>query len=347
MTVLKSLRVLTLLIAAIPFVTYSQTDLDAATSELATIETATTTETAATTTGAEPEIDTKWFETERIFGNVDVGDFVVGPGRIEISADVGETVVTYMTVTNRISDGRTFRLEVADITGTSDGSSALQLVEDGTGPYNMTNLVSFKETEFTLNLGERARIPVTITVPPNATPGGYYGSVLVSTIRTGTGEQTQNPIIARVGSHIFLTVGGEQRSDGRTTGFTTLPTQSVFTRGPIEFGISYNNAGTVHLNPYGLLRIENTFGTEVGLQELEPWFVLPSAVRTREVTWEREWLFGRYTATAQINRGYEDIVDEYTIHFWVIPWQFLIGFGVLLFTLILLVLIARHRNRVS
>ena len=36
-----------------------------------------------------------------------------------------------------------------------------------------------------LELGERARIPVTITVPADAEPGGHYGSVFISTIRKG------------------------------------------------------------------------------------------------------------------------------------------------------------------
>ena len=77
---------------------------------------------------------------------------------------------------------------------------------DEIGPYSIRDFISFPETTFTLSLGERARIPVTISVPENAAPGGYYGSVLVSTVRSAEATEStapRSPIIARVGS-LFL-----------------------------------------------------------------------------------------------------------------------------------------------
>jgi hypothetical protein len=77
-------------------------------------------------------------------------------------------------------------------------------------------------------------------------------------------------------------------------------------------------------------------GEEVGFVELDPWFVLPDSLRLREVAWNREVLFGRYTATAQINRSYEDIIDTEEIVFWVLPWKpITIGFAVLFLVLFL------------
>ena len=75
-------------------------------------EVITTATTTATTTGEiEENLPVEpWFESERISGSIDVGDFVVGPGRTEIAIEPGETVVQIVTVTNRISDDRTFRL---------------------------------------------------------------------------------------------------------------------------------------------------------------------------------------------------------------------------------------------
>ena len=88
------------------------------------------------------------------------------------------------------------------------------------------------------------------------------------------------------------------------------------------------------MNPYGELSITNMFGEQVGFVELEPWFVLPTSLRTRDVAWEREFLLGRYTVTAKINRGYDDIVDEVTTTFWVLPWKIVLGVFVILFILI-------------
>ena len=277
-------------------------------------------------------VEDSWYVTETISGRIDVGDFVVGPGRAEVSLKPGETMAREITVTNRISEQRTFKLQIEDVSGTEDGSSALQVIEGERGPYSIRDYVSFPEETFTLNLGERARIPVTITVPPDAEPGGYYGSVLVSTVQLGqdgTEVAQRNPIIARVGSHVFLTVEGDINRSGETTGLSTLPSRWWYESGPVNLAIAYENTGTIHVNPYGELIIANIFGEEVGRVELEPWFVLPQSIRTREVAWDREFLFGRYTARATVNRGYDDILDTVDVTFWVLPWKLLaLIFGV-------------------
>lgn len=270
--------------------------------------------------------DTDWYEVEKIFGRVDVGDFVVGPGRTEIALQPGETVTRELFVTNRISERRTFKLSVEDIRGTADGSAALQVVEGERGPYSVRDYISFPEDAITLDLGERARIPVTISVPADAEPGGFYGSILVSTIRLGSdGSEVapRNPIIARVGSHFFLTIAGDVTTSGQTLGLNTLPSQYWYESGPLTFGISYENNGSIHLNPYGELSVTNFMGEEVGYVELDPWFVLPQSIRTREIKWDRDFLFGRYTARATVNRGYDDILEEVQVTFWVLPWKLL------------------------
>jgi hypothetical protein len=281
---------------------------------------------ATSTETIELPVSQDWFVVERLIGTVDNGDFVVGPGRSEINLQPGQSKTVFISVANRISDDRTFRFEVVDVTGSADGASALSLVEGGRGPYSIIDYISFPEETITLKLGDRARVPVTVSLPPDAEPGGYYGSILVSTVQTGR-EATDialpsNPIIARVGSHVFLTVGGEQDLSGETIGLSTIPSTSWYTEGPINLGIAYENTGSVHLNPYGEITVTNILGEQVGYVELEPWFVLPKSLRTREVTWDREFLFGRYTVEANINRGYDDVIDTVTTSFWVIPYQF-------------------------
>ena len=77
-------------------------------------------------------------------------------------------------------------------------------------------------------------------------------------------------------------------------------------------------------------------GDEVGFIELDPWFALPKSLRTREVSWNRDLLIGRYKATAFINRGYDDIVDEVSVTFWVMPWKLAVGTFSTLFVLFLI-----------
>ncbi|MEM9336683.1 MAG: hypothetical protein AAGA35_02410 [Patescibacteria group bacterium] len=320
-----------LLLNALPSVAHSQSE-QAETTEVSEelVEEADIAGQANETVIEDVATNNDWFRVERLVGNnIQVGDFVIGPGKVELEIQPGETVVREVSVSNRISDGREFILEVEDISGTADGSQAVVLLGDDRGPYSLKDLISFPSNTFEIGLGERARIPVTITVPPDAEPGGYYGSVIVSTVRKGERPSEEgvarSPIIARIGSLFFVTVPGAVETAAQLQDFKTTDGRLWYESGPINFGLTYENTGTRHLNPYGEIRISNMLGEEVGFVELDPWFALPQSVRLRELSWDRELLLGRYTAVAQINRGYEDIVDEMTISFWVLPWKIIAG----------------------
>ena len=296
-----------------------------------------TSATATSTQEAVVQEEGNWYRSEQLSGNVSVGDFVVGPGRAEITVSPGETIVQEISVTNRISPHRTFRLEVEDIYGTNDASAAAKLSGGEKGPYSIKDYISFPSDTFVLELGERARIPVTISVPADAEPGGFYGSILVSTERTAEaneGSGSRSPIIARIGSLVFLTVRGDVEVGGETKSISTVDDKWWYEKGPVDFSILYENTGAIHVNPYGELSITNMLGEEVGFVELDPWFVLPKSLRSREITWDREFLLGRYKVTAKINRGYDDNIDEVTTTFWVLPWKIVGGTFLILFIII-------------
>lgn len=291
----------------------------------------------STTSATPPTSDDSWFTSDWVTGpGVDSGDFVVGPGRFEITIQPGQTVVRELLVTNRISENRTFELVVEDVAGGSDGAS-VQLLGNERGPYTLKDYISFPSSRFTLGLGERAKIPVTISIPPDAEPGGRYGSVLVTTIRDDGDKNadeapaTRSPIIARIGSLFFITVPGDIERAGETTGLSLIENHWWYEKGPINLAITYENTGSIHLAPYGELRVNNMFGEEVGFSQLDPWFVLPKSLRTREITWDREFLLGRYKATVFINRGYDDVVDTHTVTFWVLPWKIVGGTFLVIF----------------
>jgi len=300
-----------------------------------------TTTTATTTLTALKQV-VPWFAVEQLTGDfLAMGDFVVGPGRAELSIQAGESVTYMISVANRISDNRVFEITVEDIEGSPDATRSVVLLGDTRGPYTIRDYITFPEQTFTLDLGERARIPVTITIPPDAEPGGFYGSVLISTVQaaaeTGAVEAARSPVIARIGTLFFVTVPGEVEQAGMLKGISFPNAAWWYEAGPITLSLLYENTGSVHLNPYGELRVKNLFGEEVGFAEIEPWFVLPQSVRSRDVVWNREVLFGRYEATVSINRGYNDEVDTKTIVFWVMPWKIVAAVFTILFLLLLAV----------
>ncbi len=291
----------------------------------------------ATTTPIVEDIK-RWFSVEQLTGTVNQGDFVVGPGRVELELKPGQSAVYEVSLANRIDDNRTFSLVFEDVSGTADAEQSVVFLGEERGPYTIKDYLSVPENNLKLNLGERARIPVTITVPEDAEPGGYYGGLLISTVKdNGVDEgpgSARSPIVARVGTLFFITVPGETIKGGEMKEASIIDKKIWYERGPIEMSVLFENTGSVHLNPYGEARIKNIFGEEVGFVELEPWFVLPKSLRSREFKWDRELLFGRYTAHISVNRGYDDIVDEETVVFWVLPWKVLLGTFLVLFTFI-------------
>ncbi len=267
--------------------------------------------------------------------NIQYQDFVVGPGKIEIEIAAGESKTTAITVSNRTGGKRVFHLEVEDFTGSRNPNEAIVLLGDDRGPYSLKDFLKFESSTFELENGQKATIPVTVNVPTDVDPGGHYGSVLVSTTEREATSPQSAAIVSRLGVLFFVKVPGPVNEEGRLSGFSTVEGQKFYGSGPIGMRLLYENNGSVYVNPYGEIRIKNILGQEVGFVEVDPWFSLPQSVRLREISWNRPFLFGRYTAVASINRGYGDIVDTMQISFWVIPWKIALGVLATVFVLIL------------
>ena len=274
---------------------------------------------------------------DRVFG-----DFVVGPGKIDVSLAPGESKIIELNVTNRMGEPKIFKFEIEDIEGSNDPTQPVVLLGDSRGPYTLKDYIDIPHMEFTLEHMDRATIPVTISLPADAEPGGRYGSVVLSTATKGldtdrSGTAPSSVVVNRIGTLFFITTPGSTDASGELVSFSTLPDQKVFTHETVSLALAYENTGSLHLNPYGTINITNIFNDEVAVLEVDPWFSLPKSLRTREISWDRELVFGRYTATAKINRGYDDIVDEMSVTFWVLPWKPLVGIFVGLFAFFLLI----------
>jgi len=293
--------------------------------------------TAATPTTVAPPAISDTYSRERLPNDDVFNDFVVGPGRFELALAPGQSRTVELVVSNRMGVEKVFSFETVDAEGTDDGSQALVLLGDDRGPYTIKDYISVPHNEFTLQHAERARIPVTVSIPADADPGGRYGSLLISIVsdrnelNSDSGAAPASVLVSRIGTLFFISTPGDTEAAGVMRDFSTVNNQSLFTDAPVPMSITFENTGDVHLNPYGEVRITNFLGDEVGFVQLEPWFVLPDAIRNRIVEWDRELLIGRYTATAQINRGYDDVIDTQTVVFWVIPWKILLPIFIALF----------------
>ncbi len=289
------------------------------------------------------------YPRENLPGKEVYSDFVVGPGKFSLEIAPGESKIVEMVVSNRMGETKRFSFETEDMTGSENPAEAVVLLGEARGPYTLKDYIKIPYRQFDLKHGERARIPVTVSLPPDAEPGGRYGSLVVSivsnpvTINETSGAKPGSAIISRIGTLFFVTTPGEIEQSGELTSFETIGNKKFFSKGPIPFGIVIENKGSVHLTPYGEVRLYNMSGNEVGFIELDPWFAMPKSLRLREVSWDRDFLLGRYTAVAKINRGYGNIVDEKSFTFWVVPYDLLAGVfvGLFVFFLVLYFILTR------
>jgi hypothetical protein len=256
------------------------------------------------------------------------GDFVLGPGKIEIWADPGDEFQKELMISNRIGQTMEFKIEIEDFKGSSDPNQTIILLGKEKGPYSLKDFLFPEITEFTLKHGQRIILPVKISIPKDAEPGGLYGAILISTnppITEGKVEKEkargQVRMVSRLGSLFFVKVKGEVIEKGF---FKDFLTKKFYEKGPISFELFFENKGNVHLTPYGIIEIKNLLGRKVGEIEIEPFFALPDSLRKREVKWERGLLFGKYMALASLNRGYQNIIDQKKIEFWVIPYKIIL-----------------------
>src|SRR3989339_1284152 len=258
-------------------------------------------------------------------------DFVVEPGKTEILLNLGESMVKNISVTNRVDRTVRFKLSAEDFIGTDNPKEPLVLLGDTNSPYSLKDFIVPEIREFSLEFGEKITIPVTVSVPTNAEPRGYYGALIISNDPDKLSAETTKEVegktrfISRIGSLFLLRINGEGKEQGELEDFKVVgPTKMFYSQRPTGFEIAYKNTGNVHLVPYGTITIKNIFGQVIKTLPVDAYFALPNSTRYREVNWTPGFSLGRYTANLSLYKGYNNEYAESKFAFWVIPWKILI-----------------------
>lgn len=277
-------------------------------------------------------------EKDLVPGATAQGDFLLSPARMEIFLQPGESTNRNIEIVNRSGEELIIALSVEDFTGNELGS--VQLMGEEKGPYSLKDFVYFEEREFTLWQGERAIVPIAINLPVDVEPGGLYASVLAAAKRLETGENSASGVVkpvARLGALLFVRVEGNGVDKGELVDFSAK--KIFFKRGDIDFQVTYENSGNVHQAPYGEIAIRNFRENTLGVIEVDPWFIMPGFRRTRELVWENNLGFGRYSAELTLYKNYDNQVDGERIVFWIIPWYAMIVLAGLAAVIVMLILL--------
>ncbi len=267
--------------------------------------------------------------------------FVIGPAKIESEVSAGDTKTVFVDLENRTGRTESFEISFEDFTASKDQGAVVELLGNSVSDTSLKNALYVPQKNIVLAHGDRVRIPVTISIGAGTIPGGKFASVVVSAkvssaVTTESGAQAGAVVVGRLATLVFVTVPGNIAHDATTDAFVIAKHGSVFFGTPVTLNVTFSNRGATYENPYGGITVRNIFGNDVSKTAIDPWYVLPGSTRNRDVVISTKGLFGFYTATLEINRGYGDIVDTKNVSFFAVsPVTLILLVVVIMFVFVL------------
>ena len=163
------------------------------------------------------------------------GDFVLSPAKIDVALEPGSTATEYLTVTNRQEKEMTFSVGIEDFKGSQDPGKAIFLLGQEKGPYSLKDFLKPEVLTFTLKPKQMITFPVAVSVPKDASPGGLYGSVLISSVPPAGGAGGAIAV-SRLGALFFVRVNGDAHEEGKLMNFNLNgASQFFYQKGPFSF----------------------------------------------------------------------------------------------------------------
>jgi hypothetical protein len=261
----------------------------------------------------------------------------ISPAKIEVMGDPGQTIRGEIKLFNEQDESRTFYASYENFEPRGDtGSPYFIGAKDGLATWmSTTDVVS-------IGSGQRTTVPYSITIPSDATPGGYFAAIFFGSQPPKAESGGEVSIGGKVGVLVLLRVAGDVAEEGGVTSFAVAGNDRLHANLPIAFEYRVSNAGGDRIVPRGEIKIKNTIRLKaavLGANETEG-SVLPSSERKFTVTWDKDsreptgffgavkaqWQsfhIGWYTAVLHVSLGATQTATE-RFNFFIVPWQLLI-----------------------
>jgi len=266
----------------------------------------------------------------------------ISPVKFELSANPGDELRNVVRIYNDTTAPVEVSLAVDNFSPTGEGG---QVVIDENSPeteFSLKAWVTLGEEKFSLEPRTSKTVEFVVAIPPNAEPGGHYGSLLASIAPINAASGGAVGIAQRVGALLLLDVSGEVTEKMYIAEFSA----SKFAEyGPIDLSLRLKNDGSVHLKPRGFITLTNMFGKEAGTIDIPQSNILPQSVRKFDLSWGAKYMYGKYTATVSAIYGSANEPLTAVTTFWIIPWK-LLGIA-LLVLLVILIVVIRGRHRIA
>ncbi|HUO50797.1 MAG TPA: hypothetical protein VMU25_04515 [Candidatus Paceibacterota bacterium] len=257
----------------------------------------------------------------------------ITPPLFQLAISPGESWSSSIKVINNNDSAVTYYAQAMDFEadGETGNPSLIPVIAEATSTdkssYSLASWITLSGGPVTIAPGQAGEVPFTISVPPNAEPGGHYAAILVGTQPTSAPETgTRVNVSSYVSSLLLVQIKGDVIEKGRIREFST--SQSLYQSPSAEFVLRFENTGNTHVKPMGEVTIYNMWGKERGkiaINQDDGNFgnVLPKSIRRFEFSWsgdENPFDIGLYSAVATLSYGENEKQNvSATTYFWVVP----------------------------
>lgn len=274
--------------------------------------------------------------------------FQISPVLVELNSDPGQTHVINIKLKNVTANTLVSKSQVNNFGSKGEnGDPEIFLSDNDKSTYALKNWVQ-KIPNYTFATQESRTIPVKISVPTSAEPGGHYGVIRFSGVAPELADdQSAVALSASIGTLVLVRVSGDVKEVAKIEDYYAAQNgkkSGFFETGPITFVERISNTGNVHIKPMGSIVVKDMFGKTTASLKVNdpPKNVLPESIRRFEQELNNKWLFGRYSAQLDLNYGTTGQVLKSTLVFWVIPWKLILA---ILLLIIAIYLVLRHGVR--
>jgi hypothetical protein len=177
------------------------------------------------------------------------------------SVNPGTQINDYVAVSNQGTTAQTFTLYATDAIN-EFATGAFSLLPSSTPPKDSGSWVKLSQPTVTLQPGIQARIPFTMLVPSDATPGNHTAGIVASITQKSTEKGKSIALEERVGARIYLDVSGALKPRVATVGLVSGFTSPWNPFGGGSSGLDYavTNVGNSRVDVKQTVAIRGLFG---------------------------------------------------------------------------------------
>jgi P pilus assembly chaperone PapD len=223
--------------------------------------------------------------------------FSVSPIRLELAGSPGGSYTDGIEVRNEGSEKARIKVSVQDWYLSPEGTPIFQ--KPGSRPNSCASWIKVNPVDFLLLPGEKKVVRYSITIPPTAKEGGYWGAFILETLPLITpGEKAKSVSLkGNIASIIYLTTG-TPTPNGDITDMRFTQSKDGQT-----LLITMRNTGTVHFRLKGDLNLVDDQGKKLETLPVPDTPVLPGYTRIISIPFKQKLVPGRYTATITLDIG--------------------------------------------